>query len=77
MRLWPASGRRAGRRRIAPQGDPLGDPSPPDGGSDAGTGRISGTPALDGMSRGAGEMQRRLDEARRALRDRIPPPDDD
>ncbi|CAA9522899.1 MAG: hypothetical protein AVDCRST_MAG85-3002 [uncultured Solirubrobacteraceae bacterium] len=29
------------------------------------------------MDRGAAEMQRRLDEARRALRDRIPPPADD
>jgi hypothetical protein len=29
------------------------------------------------MDRGAAEMQRRLDAARRSLRDRIPPPDDD
>jgi hypothetical protein len=29
------------------------------------------------MDRGAAEMQRRLDDARRGLRERIPPPDDD
>jgi hypothetical protein len=29
------------------------------------------------MGRGAAEMQRRLEEARRGLKERIPPPDDD
>jgi hypothetical protein len=54
-------------------------PSSPESAPRAGEGEEPATPAPlpDDMHRGAAEMQRRLEDARRGLKERIPPPDDD
>ena len=54
MRLWPASARKAGKRKRR-----AGDGAPP--------------PLPADMSRGAADMQQRLEDARARLKDAVPP----
>lgn len=58
MRLWPASVRKAGKRKV----------------SDAPRESRSGGASLPSdMSRGAADMQQRLEDARSRLKDTVPP----
>ena len=69
MRLWPASVRRAGRKRAARASSPplKNAPSSP----------AAAERDLGEMDRGAAEMQRRLEQARVRLKDTIPPQEDE